>query len=916
MEEKVKNILIILEEDADSFARRAEMYYRQRPELINFVEESYKSYRALAERYDHISGELQNANNTLAAAFPDQVPMSIDDDDDIEHRPKMILADPSKVPKTPDNPKFKLLAGNAKKSLPKRPKKMQPKKPCSNMTNEEAQEEIDKLQKGILVLQTEKEFVMSSYESGLAKAWEIEKQIEEKQEKVFDLQDDFGVSKVIEDNEARALMTASALKSCEETLAQLQEQQKRSIDEARVEAERIKDAEKKLRALKGGHLEDEIDDQKLPENSIIEDSMNDNIKDEISYLKEERLELQSICVKIKEYFEVNADSSLSVTELAEKVDELVNKVLSLENAVSSQIALIKRLRLETEELQKHLYSLEEDKEPLIDDSKNLNEKIRELEQELTGVQDLNRSVKDKGNKLQTNFTEVCHGLNDLSEELRSPHQHEVVETTASQMLEERNVVNAGTSRQMEGKEDVMTQSDGLVDLKNENAEQVISEIEENHVQSEKLGVQKQQDDAENKGSSKEENVSFVGGDAPNWQQLFLSGLADREKILLTEYTSILRNYKEVKKRLSEMENKSQESLSETTAQIRELKNANAGKDAEIRSLQQKLSILQAKLEKNKDNHPEDSENTIEHWKSLFSNLQAKTGQKNLRRLEELLKEQDILESPMRMDESSTSVSKETPQSEDKINTAAISEHHPVSAVEEKFRRDIDELLEENLEFWLRFSESFQQIQKFQTSLQELQTEYKKLKSEDKKRENNLSAADHAADCAAKSEAMKIEKHLRQLKAELSAWLEKNDSLKDELQRRLSSLSNIQEEISRVLKMHFDTEKSEFTTQQAAKFQGEVLNMLQENNKVAMEQQTGLDHVRRLQLEIDMILSGSKSTRHHQFIKHTTSRTRIPLRYFIFGVKPKKQSIFACINPTIPKEYAELRAAGAGPPIQN
>ena len=74
MEEKVQNVLQLIEEDGDSFAKRAEMYYKKRPELINFVGESYQAYRALAERYDHISTELQNANTTIASVFPEQVP--------------------------------------------------------------------------------------------------------------------------------------------------------------------------------------------------------------------------------------------------------------------------------------------------------------------------------------------------------------------------------------------------------------------------------------------------------------------------------------------------------------------------------------------------------------------------------------------------------------------------------------------------------------------------------------------------------------------------------------------------------------------------------------------------------------------------------------------------------------------------
>lgn len=43
----------------------------------------------------------------------------------------------------------------------------------------------------------------------------------------------------------------------------------------------------------------------------------------------------------------------------------------------------------------------------------------------------------------------------------------------------------------------------------------------------------------------------------------------------------------------------------------------------------------------------------------------------------------------------------------------------LSDLEKKFRSDLDDLLEENLEFWLRFSTSVHQIQKFQNSIQDL-----------------------------------------------------------------------------------------------------------------------------------------------------------------------------------------------------
>lgn len=73
MDVKVKQMIKIIEEDADSFAKRAEMYYKRRPELMKLVEDFYRAYRALAERYGHATGVLRHAHRTMAEAFPDKV---------------------------------------------------------------------------------------------------------------------------------------------------------------------------------------------------------------------------------------------------------------------------------------------------------------------------------------------------------------------------------------------------------------------------------------------------------------------------------------------------------------------------------------------------------------------------------------------------------------------------------------------------------------------------------------------------------------------------------------------------------------------------------------------------------------------------------------------------------------------------
>ncbi|KAA8546703.1 hypothetical protein F0562_003066 [Nyssa sinensis] len=920
MEEKVQYMVKLIEEDGDSFAKRAEMYYKKRPELINFVEESYRAYRSLAERYDHISTELQNANNTIASVFPEEVQFAMDDEE--EYGCPRIQKDSSqvsrpnvpKVPKVPSRDLKGLITSASKNLKPKKPSKTSNTNNTvakSGLSKSGALEEIDKVQKEILALQTVREFVTSSYESGLAKCWEIENQITEKQERVFSLQEEFGVGKVIEDDEARTLMVEAALKSCQDTLAQLQEKQERSTKEARAECKRIEDAREKLESLKHKflpHQEKPLDKEATRKAEEKLASLNQEMG-----VTRERQELEALREKIKEHFDAGSKASLTVAELAEKIDELVNKVISLETAVSSQTALIDRLRTETNDLQAQIQSLEDDKATVTDGTNNLSSRLWEMETKLHGVQDLNQNVENQNNNLQTHFTEACCSLNHLAEKLRSVKPDEELD-----ILEEEE-----RSLEVKSQEDMPRNGDSYLnpgDLK---------KVEDKHEHVLSTSVKKQEQDEEEKVSQSPENNNAISenrqdpksGDKvekhnlsqtadnlpkaelqevatekevePSWPQMLLNGLEDKEKVLLTEYTAIQRNYKDVKKQLSEAEKKNQDNLFETTVQIRELRSTIAKRDEVIQSLRQKLNLPQESVDGSKD---------------LKDDQQTHS---------------DLLDDRSAKPEATTEVSTineipPTKNDEDDIKLMLVGEPQALSPVEEKLRMNIDAILDENLDFWLRFSTSFHQIQKLKTEVQDLQDEISKLKEKEKTKQEGSTKSDLTKQGGStksdfKSDLRPIYKHLREIQTELTVWLEQSALLKDELQRRFSSLCDIQEEITKALKAGVEEEEMKFTSYQAAKFQGEVLNMKQENNKVSDELQAGLDHVTSLQLEIEQTLAkldeefGLSGSNNQTQLSHSGSGSRVPLRSFIFGTKAKKQrhSIFSCMNPALHRKY--LRA---------
>ncbi|KZV49783.1 hypothetical protein F511_07334 [Dorcoceras hygrometricum] len=896
MEEKVQNMLKLIEEDGDSFAKRAEMYYKRRPELISSVEEAYKAFRALADRYDLLSKELQNANHTIATVFPEQVQFAMEEDDESamanavksSQIPEMNTGNNvPKVPKAPSRNLKGLITTTSKQLNSEKLSNASKTVSKSGLTEEAAIVEIDKLQRDILALQTVKEFVKSSYESGLAKYWGIESQITEMQQKVCRLQDEFNVDTVIEDDEARKLMAETALKSCHATLSQLEEKQERSILEAREEQAKIESAQERLKSLRHEYRMEQTDDDGDKSGHVADksESSTQGVVKAIQGIEGAEASTE----KIGDKPEMGSKESLTVTELVEKIDKLVNKVITLETEVSSQTVLINTLKTEADDLHAQIRVLEEEKKTLIDGTHILRARLQELEEKLRKLQELNMNVQSQNSNLQLNFTEARNSLHHLSEKLSSIRPDEESEEINSSHDQENKPQVLNSSHDQENKPQVINSSqeqenkpspaDGeksISSSKTEDTEAVkemdiTAEDKDWDKKSVTFSDQKLKEpilvdhsddfiNAQGKGSAEKEEEL-------NWQQMLLSGMEDREKILLKEYTTILRNYKDTKKKLGDMEKRERESQFDILLQLRELKNCIAKRDGEIRRLRQKLNLPQ--------------ENDINDESTQLSEPESKT-----------------------MD---SEVKENTSTSKEDVKLVSIDTTPSICPVEEKLRTNIDAILDENLDFWLRFSTAFHQIQKFKTEIQDLQNEISKL-LEKKVQVGSVTSEQ-------KSEVRPIYKHLREIQIELTFWLEQSVSLKDELKRRFASLCNVQEEITKSLKEGVGEEEIRFSTHQAAKFQGEVLNMKQENNKVREELETGLDHVSTLQLQIEKSLRklnedfGISSDQPQ--LKQAMSRAKIPLRAFIFGTREKKQkhSIFSSRHPN--RRFHLLR--GSAPP---
>ncbi|KAL1209025.1 Protein NETWORKED 2C [Cardamine amara subsp. amara] len=813
IEEKVQYALKLLEDEGDSFAKRAEMYYKRRPELISFVEESFKAYRALAERYDHISKELQNANTTIASVFPDQVPefaMNGDDDDAAPVSPRTHKAHTSNqnIPKVPKFPKKDSEA--AKKMFTSRKEEHGSSTVVnkSGLSKTEALEEIDKLQKEILGLQTEKEFVKSSYESGLAKYWEIEKCIMEKQGRVCSLQDEFDEGAVvIEDEEAQILMSTTALKSCQEKLEELKDDHEKNLKEADIIREQIKESAEEF-----GNLSD----------ALVSDGRSQEIE-------KENEKLETLGDKVNGEF-VNDDSEakscLTITDVADKIDELVNDVINLESLFSSQAALIHRLREEFDDLKAQIQALqkENNSSESTDENMVMRKKLREME-------DIDQKVEEESKKIEIHLTRAHIKLTYLSERLKGLKQEEGVVKAMIVPIQDAESSLADAKFLEENIDDSVV-SENVLKPASEVVVVAEKDLTEEVNQEETIETTREEDslhDSEKHISSPKSDIKTAqessSSDEAFLEKLLAHGIEGREKHLLFEYTKVLRNYKELKKMFDETETK--------------LKNANNLKNEHVSAKDQQRDQLFMLIYK-----------------------------------------------------------------EDNATNAITGQKQRLSPKEEQFGAHVDALLSENLNLLVKFSNLFGQIQQFDTGIKDLHVEILKIIKQ-KNQEGGKNTL--------KSNVRPIYKHLSEIRNDMAVWLEKSLLLKEEINIRASTLSDIQNEITEALKTDSEDTETKFTIYQGAKFEGEVSNMKKENNRITEELQTGLEQVTKLKNDAEKTLeklSEELSLSESNIQTSQDGKTRIPLRSFIFDTKPKKQSrlsLFSCIQPSL---YKKMKPAGS------
>ncbi|CAI9107780.1 OLC1v1007222C2 [Oldenlandia corymbosa var. corymbosa] len=392
MDAKVKSMIKLIEEDADSFARRAEMYYKKRPELMKMVEEFYRAYRALAERYDHATGVIRHAHRTMTEAFPNQVPPMLDDSGTESQTPDM--STPARGFFEPDDLQneslghsdshfndakrngSKFVEGKVRKSL-KFHESVDSHQKHSLANSESDQpkesEEILSLKKALAELQAEKEAGLSQYKQSLEKLSALESQISRIQE------DSKGLAEQASQAEAEA-------QSLKENLAKLEAERESNLLQYRHCLEKISGLEDSV-----SHAEK--DAEELNQRAINAETEAQSVKDELAKVSAEK--------------DAALDQYVSSLEF---IANLEHKLKCAEETAAKFKERAEKAENEVERLKQSITKLREEKEAAELEYHQCMETISRLENNLSLAQEEAQRLK----------TEIEKGVTDLkgSEEQR------------------------------------------------------------------------------------------------------------------------------------------------------------------------------------------------------------------------------------------------------------------------------------------------------------------------------------------------------------------------------------------------------------------------------------------------------------------------------------------------------------------
>ncbi|KAL3849891.1 hypothetical protein ACJIZ3_011773 [Penstemon smallii] len=470
MDVKVKSMIKLLEEDADSFARRAEMYYKKRPELMKLVEEFYRAYRALAERYDHATGVIRHAHHTMAEAFPNQDPSFVDDS-----------------PRTPPNGEFMEESDSAirRKAMRQLNESFglvdRVRKGLTFDDEEEKNEtnhsEILSLKEAIAKLEAEKEAGLSQYQQSLDKLSHLESEISR-------IQEDF---RVLNDHATKAENEVVVLKEALSEMETEKQSKLQDYQECLDKISRLQNIEKKLdeRATsaetESQSLKTELDKLNIEKDAALNQYMESlvmisNLENKLRLTEEDVIKLKERADNAESEVEILKQTISKLTEekeaLALQYQHCLEKISSLENKLSSAEEEAKRLNMEIDNGVSKLKGAEEQCLLLEKSNKSLHSELESLMLNMgTQTQELTDKNKELGRlwtcvqeerlrfvEAETAFQTLQHLHAQTQEELHS---------MASELQNRAQLLKVSETHNQNLQDEVLKSASSIKDMQNE-----------------------------------------------------------------------------------------------------------------------------------------------------------------------------------------------------------------------------------------------------------------------------------------------------------------------------------------------------------------------------------------------------------------------------------------------------------------
>ncbi|KAH0902837.1 hypothetical protein HID58_042340 [Brassica napus] len=405
MDSKVKTMIKLIETDADSFARRAEMYYKKRPELMKLVEELYRAYRALAERYDHTTVQLRHAHKAMAEAFPDQVPFDMIDDS----------ASSTSGPPKEDGATSKSSSSHLNELY-------------QTSDAHQGDSEVESLKRTLLELQTEKEALSLRYQLSLNKLSRLEKELSNAQNDVRGFDE-------------RACKAEIEIKVLKESLAKLEVERDTGLLQCTQSMERIADLEASVshEQEQASSLTQEISrlqsekeaglvqyNKCLELISVLEKRIRDAeesvemFKDKSEQAENETKALKQEVVKLNE---VNEDLKVRYQKCLETISNLEREVSHAQDNAKRLSSEVLAGAAKVKTVEEQCARLESFNQNLKVEADNLAQKMSAKDQELVWKQKELEKLQDLMQEQQFRFSELETSLRSL-ESLHSQSQEE------------------------------------------------------------------------------------------------------------------------------------------------------------------------------------------------------------------------------------------------------------------------------------------------------------------------------------------------------------------------------------------------------------------------------------------------------------------------------------------------------------